>query len=245
MAPFPQKPVYPKRGIQSAAGVRPSSTHCVGQRTLSKNSHQALRFPRGLPPKINIIHIYSQLSFPPCADWSDPTAVEEVEVMVEEVEVEDVPCRWVPPRRFSLKPVVSRSAEQNSFEGMLANWISSAASRGCRRKWTLIDEEEVGAEAPPHPLHPRAPRPDAPDIIRSMTPAETLRRAEGRGVTVCENTAYLSPQILFLVSHKLFFFFFFLLSAALISHRRRHSAQYVALFRRFVFVIWPTLFVDQ
>lgn len=66
--PFPQKPVYPKRGIQSAAGVRPSSMHCVGQRTLSKNSHQALRFPQGLPPKINIIHIYSQLSFPPCVD---------------------------------------------------------------------------------------------------------------------------------------------------------------------------------
>lgn len=46
--------------------------------------------------------------------------MEEVEVMVE-VEGEDVPCRWVPPRRFSLMPVVSWSVEQNSFEGVLAN----------------------------------------------------------------------------------------------------------------------------
>lgn len=65
-------------------------------------------------------------------DWSVPG---------ESIRCQPAACLWVPPHWFFLMVDVS----EYSFEGMLANWISSPFV-GCCCKWMLIDSSTAEAE---------------------------------------------------------------------------------------------------
>lgn len=74
----------------------------------------------------------------PSMDWSVPA-------MGESIHCQPAACLWVPSHWFFLMVGVSETMGQNSFERMLANWISSPFV-GCRCKWMLIDNSAVEAK---------------------------------------------------------------------------------------------------